>query len=141
MIKIYIVWYQCRNDFIKISDGWIKKYALNEKNIIIGGDWNCCMNYGDRNTLTHSNHSSRMCIKRLVDNLDLRDIWHDLQTATRYTWSNKAGTVLSRFDYIFVSRRNCLKAASISLISALGTDHLALILASNPTSNKRGKGT
>ena len=86
------------------------------------------MNDSDRNTLTRSNDSSRICFKSLADNLDLRDIWHDLQTAIGYTWLNKAGTVLSRLDYIFVSRRCCLKAASISLISALGTDHKALIV-------------
>ncbi|MEW8547308.1 MAG: endonuclease/exonuclease/phosphatase family protein [Candidatus Thiodiazotropha sp.] len=65
---------KCRKDFIKKSERWIKKYALNENNIVIGGDWNCCMNDSDRNTLTHINDSSRKCFKSLVDNLDLTDM-------------------------------------------------------------------
>ena len=53
------------------------------------------MNDRDRNTLMRSNDSTRTCFKSLVGNFDLRDIWHDLQTAIGYTLSNKAGTVLS----------------------------------------------
>lgn len=68
-----------RKHFIKKTEQWIKQNALNENNIIIGGDWNCCINDRERNTLTHIKDSSRKNMRQFIDDLQLIDMWDKLK--------------------------------------------------------------
>ena len=58
--------------FDRVSS-WISKYAICKDNIIIGGDFNCCLNDEDRSTFTHKNDKSRKSVENMISKLNLYD--------------------------------------------------------------------
>ena len=63
---------QKRVEFFKRLMKWIKQYTLNDENILVAGDLNCCLLDTDRNTTSHLKDKSRLTLSKLID---LNGIW------------------------------------------------------------------
>ena len=133
--------------FTNISE-WILYHSNNINNLIIAGDFNCCLLDNDRSTKTHLSDKSRKSMVNLLNKLDLSDIWelsNSTNGKTHYTWQDH--TTSSRLDYFLTSKgttveiRNILSKTVITdKIGKRLTDHKALIVNINICTPKRGPG-
>ncbi len=124
-----------RSRFFKHMNVWVNEYASYKNDILLTGDFNCCINDNDRLPKTHLKDKSRIEMSNMVKKIEVIDMWnHSCSNKNpHYTWSNKG--VNSRLDYIYLSKKSCLqptKMENVTVISdAIGqriTDHKALIL-------------
>ena len=83
---------------------WINENACNKENIIVGGDFNCCLENNDRSSKTHLNDKSRIEMKHILQKNNLEDVWQSKvnKLSNHYTWNDK--TTYSRLDYLFCSK-------------------------------------
>ena len=94
--------------------------------IIIGGDFNLVLDVlkdktGGKAT-THRN--SRKELKCIQDNLDLMDIWRDLNPeAKRYTWRRNRPEVHCCLDFFLVSLSIARRISVADIHPAYKTDH------------------
>ena len=88
---------------------------------------------------THRN--SRKELKCIQDNLDLMDIWRDLNPeAKRYTWRRNRPELHCRLDFFLVSLSIAEKISNADILPAYKTDHFLCTIDINCHSNPRGSG-
>ena len=116
-------------------------------NIIIGGDFNVCINptLDKQGGIKEKQSLCAKQIETIAENLDLIDIWMALNENTkRFTWRSQTrkGRVSSRLDYWLISSHLCFDIQSTEIEPSIITDHslvsLTLPLQESP---ERGRGT
>ena len=55
-----------RISFLESLPQWIKRYSNDNNNIIMGGDFNCCLTNADRSSKTHLADKSRDSMKNMI---------------------------------------------------------------------------
>ena len=89
-----------RKDFLNKSRRWIKEKTVNENCLLVNGDFNCSMTNDDRKV--PSVDRSRATFRDFIAYLDIKDTYKELNKGKKcFTYSNNAGTIQSRIDYIF----------------------------------------
>ena len=87
---------------------WINKKASNINNLVVCGDFNCCLRDNDRSTATQLKDKSRLSFSELIKNLQLIDHWDSRGTKiSNFTWTD--GKIYSRLDYILTNINNDIK--------------------------------
>ena len=116
-------------------------------NIIIGGDFNVCLNptLDKQGGIKEKQSLCAKQIETIAENLDLIDIWRALNENTkRFTWRSQTrkGRVSSRLDYWLISSHLCFDIQSTEIEPSIKTDHslvsMTLALRESP---ERGRGT
>ena len=125
---------------------WLQSNTDNTANIILGGDFNCCLNDNDREPKTHLKDKSRLHFKNLINNLELTDAWYSnnvKRNGQRYTWNDSK--TASRLDYLLIGSEVSKVIKSISTktvisdnIGERSSDHKAVIMTVAATSLSRG---
>ena len=64
-----------RKAFFTTVENWIQNHSVNVTQIIIGGDFNCCLLDNDREPKTHLRDASRKVLLDLIKNFNLTDCW------------------------------------------------------------------
>ena len=91
-------------NFYNDLENRIKETKL--ENVIIGGDWNLVMDpHLDYDNYKHVNNTNaRERVLDTVNNLELVDIWRELNPVTRrYTWCRNSPLQQSRLDFFLIS--------------------------------------
>lgn len=136
-----------RGEFFKHVDQYINKNAHNMSDVVMAGDFNCCINYNDRSTHTHIADGSRVHLKNCILANNLFDVWtkYSNPTDNHYTWSDKVTS--SRLDYCFLSMNTSLNVKNIKLQTVITdqigkriTDHKAIVMDCSITVPPRGPG-
>ena len=127
---------------------WSLKHCCSTNNIILAGDFNCCLNVEDRSTQTHIGDKSRNALSTLVDKLGLLDMWTSESVTCKgnhFTWSDHK--TKSRLDYIFVSKMSTINVKEMHTLTVITdalkariTDHKALLLKCHIQVPLRGPG-
>ena len=60
-----------RITFFKHLNVWIRMHASNINDLIVGGDFNCCLEDADRSTNTHLSDKSRLDMKMMIKELGI----------------------------------------------------------------------
>ena len=93
-----------RKAFFTTVENWIQNHSVNVTQIIIGGDFNCCLLDNDREPKTHLRDASRKVLLDLIKNFNLTDCWEaTARSNDKFTFIDKQFKTKSRLDYIFVS--------------------------------------
>ena len=125
--------------FCKIQK-WIEKHAMNEQNLIIGGDFNVTEeNNLDRHTnaCNSNKDSSLVSYKNLLTTKNLHDIWREMHpNKKQFTYKE-----ISRLDKFLIST-NLLQNAQIAFIATPGikTDHKYVSICLDLDKSDRGPG-
>ena len=133
-----------RNSFFCNTTNWVIDNMIPESELIVGGDFNCCLRESDRSTKTHLNDKSRGSFKNLIAKLNLSDIWCKMNTndTCHYTWNDNV--TYSRLDYIFTTQNSSLNLISMDNITVIKhraiTDHKAVVLKCEINRQCRGPG-
>ena len=91
---------------------WIHIKALHINNLIVCGDFNCCLQVNDRSSATHLKDKSRLSFSKLINDLQLKDHWGSRGTnVSNFKWTD--GKIYSRLDYILNSINNDIKIIKI----------------------------
>ena len=61
--------------FVNLCKLWIIKHSLNQENIFIGGDFNCCLPESDRNFKTYLGDKSREGMKDILWHCKVTVFW------------------------------------------------------------------
>ena len=133
-----------QNIFFSILNRELSKYA--GSNIIIGGDFNVCMNPeidkmgGKKDKIS----STQKQLYSMLETHDIIDAWRVLnENEKRFTWrsTTKQGRVACRLDLWLISSHLMFDIANVQIVPSIKTDHslitLSLFLKKTP---KRGKG-
>ena len=117
---------------------WISNLSHNINNVIVGGDFNCCLNQNDRSSQTHISDKSRNSLNIFLKQLQLYDAWSISSTKGTYHYTWQDNTVKSRLDYFFISNLCKVKVQHCNTVTVISdqagkrvTDHRALVLKSN----------
>ena len=130
-----------RIEFFNKLKSFINRYCLNNNNIIITGDFNCCK---DRKS-----DNSYKKLMNVIEHLNLKDMWLDLHpNLSGFTWCNANNIPASRIDYIFISKDFIYDVDKIIIRRVPGThsnntrmtDHRVLKFSLNMNNRKRGSG-
>ena len=111
--------------------------------IILGGDFNLVLDIlkdkkGEKQT-THWNSLKEL--KSIQNNLDLTDIWRDLNPEeNRYTWRRNRKEIHCRLDFFLVSLSIAEKISNADILPGYKTDHSMCKIDINYHSNPRGPG-
>ncbi|KAL9964015.1 hypothetical protein ACROYT_G027586 [Oculina patagonica] len=111
--------------------------------IILGGDFNLVMDVakdkmGGKLT-THRN--SLKVIQNIRDNLDLTDIWRDLNPEERrYTWRQNKPEIHCRLDFFLVSASLAGRVLKADILPGYKTDHSLCNIVINYRTHHRGPG-
>ena len=93
-----------RQTFFEQIESHINLYALSLNNLIISGDFNCCLNSIDRCPPTHLTDTSRSKLQGLIDKFQVYDIWSKIHDkVTGFTYVDTYNKTQSRLDYIFAT--------------------------------------
>ena len=117
-----------RKDFLSKSKKWIIDKCENDNSLIICGDFNCSINEKDRKV--YNIDRSRPSFYDFIKYLDIYDSYRELNAnKIAYTYSNAAGTIQSRIDYIFASQYVLNLAKKSYILNAPKVpDHRGVIL-------------
>ena len=119
---------------------WLNLYAQNKSNLIIGGDFNCCLNEKDRVPNTHLNDKSRKTFHDFINQIGLKDTWNVINPQKPgYTYIDKRTGTKSRLDYIFTGKHINLTRIK-NIICPIVPDHNALCLVISRRKQKKGPG-
>ena len=130
-----------RAEFFRKLIKWISQYSDNTNNLIIMGDFNCCLNNTDRTPQTHLKDKSRNTLSKLIQTLNLLDGWEQKhKDQTGFTYVDVPNNTKSRLDYILYSKTLMFNLENVELSKPIKGDHLALASTFNQTVNKRGAG-
>ena len=111
-----------RKSFFREIELFINTHALNKNNLILGGDFNCCLRDIDRNPPTHLTDGSRNNFKNLLQNHNLFDLWNEnCIDQTCFTYTDKFRKTESRLDYIlvtqtFLEKSNCTLTEPVNIL-------------------------
>ena len=111
--------------------------------IILGGDWNVPLDY-NMDTVNYrgkNNTKANQEVKSMMQNLDLVDVWREINTHDRkYTWfgpNNKK----SRLDYLLVSTDMQNYIVNADMDFAYKSDHSPVNIEIEFINQERGRGT
>ena len=134
-----------QNDFIEKLNSLVEEYS--DKPLIIGGDFNICLNLklDKKGGVTEEISSYRNKVLDLMEEFDLVDIWrHRNLDKNQYTWRGKVkqGLVQSRLDFFLVSGSLEQQVNSADICPGLKSDHSLINVSIDIVKiNKRGRGT
>ena len=113
------------------------------ENIILGGDFNCCMSADDKsggNPFTSKQHI-RNEIKNLTSSYNLVDAWRKQNTHKQeFTWRNTNLKISCRFEYLYVSNNLINSFTDTNITETTISDHSAVTILLTTTQSKRGPG-
>ena len=130
-----------RIEFFNKLKSFISRYCLNDNNLIIAGDFNCCK---DRKS-----DNSHKKLLNVIEHLNGKDMWLDLHpNLSGFTWCNANNIPASRIDYIFISKDFIYDVEKLIIRRVPGThsnntrmtDHRVLKFSLNMNNRKRGSG-
>lgn len=128
--------------FHKVSE-IVDKLAPN-KNVIIGGDFNCCLSELDKNG--GQTIRKKMSVINTIDSLtnkhSLIDIWRKKHgTSKQYSWRNMSRKVACRLDYWLISSMLVPDTVETEIIYVPFSDHSAVsVKIRSKEFQKRGPG-
>ena len=106
-------------------------FEVGFENVIIGGDWNAISNFylDCQNYKHHNNPKATEQIEQLTDDLDLIDIWRELNPELRrFTWRRNRPFQQGRLDYFFISELLCSYVTEVDILPGYRTDHSLITL-------------
>lgn len=117
--------------------------AQKNTNLIMGGDFNISLDVRDFDSTRNRFRTSRSRFSKLIDELDLTDIWrYKHPNAQRFTWRRANSTQQSRIDYLFISdwllNNNIVSRCDIA--PGILSDHSLVTAALRVTNSVRGPG-
>ena len=135
-----------RIDWLMDTKTWILKHADHMEELIVCGDFNCCLGTDDRSSGTHLNDKSRKTFNIFIEQLKLFDsISINKKNANRYTWTD--GHIRSRLDYVLMRKETSLTIKDMSHVTVISdkksqrvTDHKAVHVNCLLKTDKRGPG-
>lgn len=141
LINIYLP----TQDYAKAQDDFIEALLLdiannNDKNLIIGGDFNMQLSELDhQNSLWNKNSA---CAKLMSSMEDLIDLWRILNpNCRRYTWRHNNPVIQTRLDFWIVATELLYNTSHCDIKPSIKTDHSLITLQLKANSDiKRGKG-
>ena len=114
-----------------------------QENKVIIGDFNLVMEVEkDRKNTYHNNNNARDEVENLIDEFSLRDVWRvQNEDVFEYSWF-KRGCIqkASRIDFALVSGGLDQKTKMAQYLPGIMTDHRALYICIELTTNERGVG-
>ena len=121
----------------------LSNYA--DKNIIVGGDFNCALIELDKigGKAVENKKRVRDKISQLCDLYSLQDVWREMNPKKKqFTWRDKAYKVQCRLDYFLVSQNLANLAKECSIVHVPGSDYCAveLFIQSDSLDKKAGPG-
>ena len=123
-----------------------KLNAYADKNIVIGGDFNVCLNpkLDKKGGKQEKQSKSALSIISLLENFNLTDVWRVLnEDKTRFTWRGftKKGHVSSRLDYWLISTHMLYDLEETDILPSIKSDHsLIRIIFELKDGIERGRG-
>ena len=131
-------------DFLESIQNIIPEYS--DKNLVIGGDLNVCLNPQiDKlgGTLEHQSKYAQ-CLEKFCELLNLTDVWRVLHPdSKKFTrrGHTKSGLVQSRLDYFLISLHMIYDVHSSNIKPGIRSDHSILSVTFNiKNTQQRGKG-
>ena len=132
--------------WFKETQTWISKHANYIDELIICGDFNCCLGSNDRSTGTHLMDKSRKSFRMFIEHFELFDtITVNNRDINRYTWTD--GKVQSRLDYILMKKDSNVIIKSLRHTTVISdnksqrvTDHKAVQINCQLETDRRGPG-
>jgi exonuclease III len=119
-------------------------YKHNDKNIIIGGDFNTVINpqKDKKNGKRETHLKCRTTLNNIISSNELVDIWRKLNTnKNEYTWhSNTIPKIFCRLDFFLVSESISNKINRSEIIPSFKSDHSIVYIQLNCVDIKRGPG-
>ena len=137
--------YGPNNDDIKLFQK-LEEYLLknNDKNILIGGDFNTVLNplLDKRNGNSNYHSKIRKILNDIINSCELNDVWRILNPEKKlFSWfSNTKPRVCSRIDYYLASNSLMNSISYCSYYPGHRTDHSAVLIKLNLNIPKRGPG-
>lgn len=128
--------------FLEKLDEWLSD--MDSTNLIMGGDYNCCLNPSlDKNNATSSTADIsgpvRHKITTLIDDWNLCDLWRIRNPCARgYTF--RRGKYASRLDYIFISNHLSDHAAPADPHIIVQSDHAMIAVSWKKENLTKGPG-
>lgn len=125
-------------DFYIQLEGKIRN--IGAENLIMGGDWNLVPNFSlDCFKYKHDNNiKAREQVEHMMINLDVTDIWRDLNPELRrFTWRRSNPVQQSRLDFFLVSDLLSADILDADILPGYRTDHSLIVLSLG--SNKEEK--
>lgn len=132
---------QARKEFLSKLEKWISQYTLNENNVILCGDLNCCYLEQDRVPSNQTQDSSKKQLNQLLTTSNMEDAWvKSQQVGNRYTFFDKKNKCKSRLDYVLLTKQLNMKLVCFKTVKPIKGDHMALAIDLKPLDCKRGPG-
>ena len=121
------------------------KHVINPDNIIMAGDFNCCLNLSDRFPVSARSDKSVKSFANLMQNCKLIDSWLQSNPGNPdYTYFDKKSNSYSRLDYILLSQDIKFKTKNIKITQLIKNpgvvDHSAVKLVFEARNFKKGPG-
>ena len=136
--------YAPNKDYRSLFEAVFKKLlSFRCDEISFGGDFNLFLDIlKDKMGGTPSAHSNSLkVLKSFLDNLDLMDIWRDLNPeGKRFTWRQNKPKVHCCLDFFLVSASIAGRVSKADILPSYKTDHSLCTIEVNYQSNKRGPG-
>ena len=104
---------------------------MNIQNVIISGDWNMVLDPSrDYQNYKHINNpKSKEIVDKIIDNLDLNDIWRELNPeCRRFTWRRTHPFQQSRLDFFLISDPVVSYVENADIECGYRTDHSMVTL-------------
>ena len=126
-----------RKTFFSKIHKWIDKFAQNENNLIIGGDFNFTENDLDRYKYSSTKDASSTTYKNLIDSKNLNDVWRQMHpNRKQFTYKD-----ISRLDKFLVSTEilDNIQRSNI-VIPGVKSDHKCVTLVLDFDKSNKGPG-
>ena len=117
--------------------------AYSTQHIIIGGDFNLILDkeLDSMNYINHNNPKATAEVLKLMDILNLKDIFRDNHPdLKRYTWRRKNPVKQARLDFFLISESLQHMVPSINHENSYRSDHSPVVLFCKLNEFKKGKG-
>ena len=104
---------------------------FSDKNLIIGGDFNCALTPKDRKSVKQGpiKHTVINEIGNLCSNFALTDIWREINPqALSFTWHDKAFKSQSRLDFFLITADLVYLTKESNIMHTPFSDHSAIML-------------
>ena len=97
---------EAKINFINNLKNIISSHSSNMDNLIIGGDFNCCLSENDRYPPNKKQSKSDDALKSFLKQCNLNDCWkYSNSNLDGYTYYDKKTKTYSRLDYFFASEK------------------------------------